>query len=434
MKISKFQIIMLAIFVIFLVAGVIAFASYKGSSSSSSLPSITIWGTFPKSAFDQYVSQINLTLPQQMSIQYMQESPSAFHNDFIAALARGQGPDAILIPADLLLPEEDKLTVIPYSALPERTFLDTYIQEVSIYLTQNGILGIPFAVDPLVMYWNRDMFNAAGIAKPPVYWDEFTALNKAITVKSQNGTVTRSAVAMGDFANVVNARELLGTLLLQTGNPVTSVSANGSVVSALSTSAAVDPTKAVDFFTQAVDPTNAEYSWNRSWPDSKSAFLSGTLATYFGFASEISDIRSKNPNLNFDVAPLPQLRSGGQAADYARLYGFSIVRSSAKANTVFQVVSTLVMPQYLVSFSSPTSLYLPSVDLGIIQSGSTDPYIAVFGRTALIARTWLDVDPSISTNILGSMIQAVTSGQKSVSQAVNDAGAQHNAALQNAMQ
>ena len=434
MKISKFQIIILAIFVIFTVAGVIAFAAYKGSSGSASLPSITVWGTFPKSAFDQYVSEINLTLQQQMSIQYVQESPSTFHNDFIAALARGQGPDAILIPADLLLPEEDKLTLIPYSALPERTFLDTYIQEASIYLTQNGILGIPFSVDPLVIYWDRDMMNAAGVAKPPVYWDDFTALNKAITIKSQNGTVTRSAVAMGDFTNVDNARELLGTLLLQTGNPVTSVSANGSVMSALSTSAAADPTKAVDFFTQAVDPTSAQYSWNRSWPDSKSAFLSGKLATYFGFASEISDIRAKNPNLNFDVAPLPQVRSGGQAADYARLYGFSIVRASPNANTVFQIVSTLVAPQYLAGFSSPTSLYLPSVNLAIIQSGSTDPYIAVFDRTALIARTWLDVGPYLSNQIFGNMVSAVTSGQKTVDQAVNDAGNQYNAALQQATQ
>ena len=433
MKISKFQIIILAIFVIFTVAGVIAFAAYKGSSGSSSLPSITVWGTFPKSAFDQYVSQINQTQAQSLAIQYVQESPATFHNDFIAALARGQGPDALLIPVDLLLPEEDKLTLIPYSALPN-SLTSTYIYASSIYLTQNGILGIPFAIDPLVMYWNRDTFNSAGIAKPPAYWDEFTGLNKGLTVKSQNGTVTRSAVAMGDFTNVDNAREILGTLLLQVGNPVT-VSANGSIVSALSSSAnQASPIPAISFFTRSVDPSNTDYSWNRSWPDSKSAFLSGTLATYFGFTSEISDIRGKNPNLNFDVAPLPQMRSGGQIADYARLYGFSIVRSSHYASAVFQDISTLVAPQYLAGFSSPTSLYLPSVNLSIIQSGSTDPYITTFNRAALIARTWLDVNPTISTNILGSMISAVTSGQKSADQAVNDAGAQYDAALQQAMQ
>ena len=431
MKISKFQIIILAIFVIFTVAGVIAFAAYKGSSGSSSLPTITVWGTFPKSAFDQYVSQINQTLSQSLAIQYVQESPSTFHNDFIAALARGQGPDAILVPVDMLLPEEDKLTLIPTSALPD-ALTRIYINESSLYLAQNGILGIPFSVDPLVMYWNRDAFNAAGIAKPPVYWDEFTGLNKILTVKSQNGTVSRSAVAMGDFTNVDNAREILGSLLLQLGNPVTTISANGSIASALSNSS--NATKAVGFFTQSVDPTNADYSWNRSWPDSKSAFLSGTLATYFGFTSEISDIRSKNPNLNFDVAPLPQMRSSGIAADYARLYGFSIVRASPYANVVFQIISTLVEPQYLVSLTSPTSLYLPSVNLSVIQAGSADPYIAVFDRAALIARAWLDVGPSVSNQIFGDMVSAVTSGQKSSDQAVRDAGAQYDAALRQAVQ
>ena len=434
MKISKFQLLVLAAFVIFIVAGVIAFSTYKGSSSGTTVVPITVWGTFPKSTFDQYVSQVSLTLPTGLSVHYVQESPSTFQGDFISALAKGQGPDAVLIPVDLLLPSEDKLTTIPYSALPQRTFLDTYIQEASVYLSQNGILGIPFAVDPLVMYWNRDMFNAAGVAKPPVYWDEFSSLNKAITVKTQDGTVTRSAVALGDFTNVDNAREIFGTILMQLGDPVTTVAANGTVTSGLATASRAAPIQAVDFFSQFVDPTNANYSWNRSWPDSKSAFLSGTLATYLGFASEIGDIRSKNPNLNFDVAPVPQARSGGQAADYAKLYGFSIVRSSPNQNAAYQDISTLVAPQYIANLSSASYLYLPSVNLSIIQSGSTDPYITIFDRTALIAKTWIDIDPSVSDQILGSMINAVTSGQKTDDQAVQDAGAQYNAALQQAVQ
>ncbi len=430
-KISKFQVIVLAIFVVFLVGGVIAFSTYKGGSSGTTLPSITVWGTFPKDAFDAYVSEINMTLPQQMTVHYVQETQASFRGDFVAALARGQGPDAILIPVDLLLPSEDKLITIPYATLPQRTFLDTYIQGADIYLTADGTIGLPFAVDPLVMYWDRDMFNTAGIAKPPVYWDEFTGLNKKITVKSQNGTVTRSAVALGDFTNVDNAREIFGTLLLQLGNPVTARSASGAVISALS-STAKDPLTALNFFAQFADPTNANYSWNRSWPDSKSAFLSGTLATYFGFASEISDIRAKNPNLNFDVAPMPQVRSGGQAADYARLYGFSLVRASPNVSGAYTIISTLIAPQYLAGLSK--TMYLPSVDLAVIQSGSTDPYIAVFNRVALTARTWLDTDPSVSSGILGSMVDSVTSGQSAPDQAIKDAGQRYDAALQQAVQ
>ncbi len=40
--------------------------------------------------------------------------------------------------------------------------------------------------------------------------------------------------------------------------------------------------------------------------DSKNMFLAGDLALYFGFASELDDLKNKNPNLNFDVTLFPQ--------------------------------------------------------------------------------------------------------------------------------
>ena len=41
-KISIFQIVVIALFVIFIIGGVAAFALYKGNSASASLPSITL--------------------------------------------------------------------------------------------------------------------------------------------------------------------------------------------------------------------------------------------------------------------------------------------------------------------------------------------------------------------------------------------------------
>lgn len=430
MKTTKFQIIVLIIFVVFIVAGVALFATFKGSNSSNILPPITIWGTFPKDKFDLYISKVNQTQQTPFSITYVEEKPDAFLHDFIAALARGSGPDVILVPSDVLLPSEDKLTVIPYSVFPQRTFMDTYIDEARVYLSPNGVLGIPFSVDPMVMYWNRDTFNAAGLPTPPKYWGDFTILNKKLTQKTSNGTITASAIALGDFSNVVNAREILGSLLLQTGNPVTQFDQYGAVASAISPSAAKSPVPAVTFFTQFVDPSNANYSWNHSWPDSKTAFIAGKLATYFGFASELFNIRAKNPNLNFDVAPFPQLKDGGVPAVYGKLYAFSLVKQSPNAQAAFQIISTITQPSYLVNLSN--DLYLPSVERVIIASGSTDPYITIFNNSALIARTWLDADPNTSRQIFGDMVQAVTSGQKQIYQAVSDASEQYQAVINQA--
>jgi len=432
MKISKFQIIVLAIFGIFIVAGVASFALYKGSNSSDSIPTVTIWGTFPSDTFNLYVAKINVSLSQPLTINYIQKSPDTFSQEFVAALARGIGPDGLLIPVDMLLPQYDKLVAIPFTALPQRTFIDSYIEEANIYLNSNGVIAIPFTVDPLVMYWNRDTFNAAGIAAYPKYWDEFTSLNQKLTLKDENGNIRKTAVALGDFSNVGNAREILGTLIMQSGNPVTMADKDGFIQSTLKTSAQISPAPAINFFTKFTNPSSPDYSWNRGMAPSKSAFLAGTLATYFGFTSELADIRAKNPNLNFDVAPLPQVRTGGTKAAYAKMNGFSIVRTSPNAGAVFRVISILTDPVNLSELNQ--TLYLPTVRRDVIARGSNDPYITIFNQAALIARTWLDADVQKSRDIFARMIQAITSGAKTDFQAIQDAGDEYDLILMQALQ
>lgn len=435
MKISKFQIITLAVFILFIIVGVAAFALYKGENSSTTIPTVTIWGTFPADTFNVYVSKINTNLSQPITVNYVQKRSDTFSQEFVAALARGTGPDGILIPVDMLLPQYDKLVAIPFTALSKRDFIDNYIEQANIYLNTDGILALPFTVDPLVMYWNRDTFNSAGIASYPKYWDEFTGLNQKLTQKDQNGNIRKSAIALGDFNNVTNAREIMGTFMMQLGNPVTKIDKDGSIQSTLKIAASVSPVPAIDFFTKFTNPSEPDYSWNRGMAPSKSSFLSGALATYFGFASELADIRLKNPNLNFDVAPLPQLpqiRNSNTKAAYARMNGFSIVRTSQKADAVFQVVSILTDPTNLSILNQ--TLYLPTVRRDVIAKGSNDPYITIFNQAALLSRTWLDADPTKSRDVFGRMIEAITSGAKTTQQALQDAGDEYDIILRQAMQ
>ena len=56
-------------------------------------------------------STINNTQAQMVTVNYVQKSPDSFSRDFVNALAIGQGPDAILISADLILPQKNKLTL-----------------------------------------------------------------------------------------------------------------------------------------------------------------------------------------------------------------------------------------------------------------------------------------------------------------------------------
>jgi ABC-type glycerol-3-phosphate transport system substrate-binding protein len=437
---SKFQIILTGIFVVCIIGGVIAFATYKGSSTDTKLPAITIWGTFPSEKFTQFVNNVSMASTQQLNITYTQISEANFDKTFIEALARGQGPDAVLLPQDMLHKHEDKVVMIPYSLLTQRTFLDTYIRQAELYLGKNGILALPFVVDPLVMYWNRDSFTNAGIASYPKYWDEFTDLNTKLTVKDVNSNIRKSAIAMGEFGNIFHAREILGTLLLQTGNPVTYRDPNSGessfLISAIGNTnyqGTKTSLPALNFFTQFSNPRDANYSWNRSLPNSKNFFLSGNLATYFGFASEINDIRAKNPNIDFDIAPIPQIRqkvnSSSNRATYGMMYGFSIVRSSKDVNSALTVLQILLNPKALSEMISLS--YLPPVRKDMISQGIDDPYLSIFYDSALISKGWLDTNKVESNRIFQSIVESVTSGRKTAVDALQNGSNEFNISLGN---
>ena len=199
---------------------------------------------------------------------------------------------------------------------------------------------------------------------------------------------------------------------MQYGNPVTYRNTSGAVSSALSDGIFLgleSSVPALNLFTQFSNPSGKNYSWNRSLPNTKSSFLSGTLATYFGFASEIKDIRQKNPNLDFDVTSIPQKINSGSRATFGSMYGFSIVRSSSNIATAFSVISSLVDKSSLDIMVNLT--YLPPVRRDMISLGSQDPYLSIFFDSALISRAWLDSNKIESNNIFQRMIESVTSGR-----------------------
>lgn len=430
---SKFQIILTAVFVLFIAIGVAVFATYKGSGSVATLPTITVWGTLPEGTVGQFLQIINRTQPTPITMNYREIRESDFNKTFIETLARGSGPDAIIIPQDMLYKQEDKLTPIPYTTLPERNFKDVFIRQAEQYLSPAGVLAVPFTIDPLVMYWNRDIFTNAGISSYPRFWDEIEGGVSKITLRDNNANVRRSIVALGEFQNVTHARELFGTLLMQAGNPVTKHDGNTAAIEsalgrATNFSGTPSTQAALSFFTQFSNPSDPAYSWNRSLPSSKSSFLSGKLATYFGYASELADIRAKNPNIDFDVAPMPQARKGTKRLTYGRMYGWSIVRSSQIPGPTYNVILALTSTDALKTWAELN--YLPSVRRDVIAQGSTDPYIASFNDSALIADGWLDPDASQTGSILQELVESVTSGRSLPYQAIDTANDRLNLLIQ----
>ena len=399
---SNFQIAITGVFIFFIIIGVVIFAGIKGSSSQNT-PTVVLWGIIPEALFNKFVSDVNSEQAVPLKISYVQKSPDTFHQDFVEALATGKGPDAIILPQDLILKEKDKLVAIPHTSFSQRDFKNTFIQEAELYLTDSGILALPFSVDPLVMYWNRDTLSGAGFARYPSTWDEVITLSNKVTNKDNALNIAQSGVALGEFRNITHAKEIILSLLAQAGNPTIGLSAN--------------PAQSVfNFYTQFSNPTKETYSWNRALPQSKNFFISGDLALYFGFASEITDIRAKNPQLNFDIAPIPQSKNATIKATFGTMYGFAFPRNSLNSNVAYNIFSTLTGQSALLKWTELT--YLPPVRRDMLVIKPSYPYLSIFYDSALIASGSLDPSASDTSSIFQSMVENIVSGKERINEAI----------------
>lgn len=419
---NRFKIILTSVFGFFILLGLLAFSTYKATNSANSSVDIAVWGTVDKTLFNNFLSKYKQDKNIEFKLTYTQKGLDTIDADLVEAIATGKAPDVILIPQELIKRYMDKVNYI--TSINERDFKDTYIQESEIYLHSSGIFALPFFVDPIVMYWNRDNFSSAGIANPPTKWSELPLLVGKLTTVDNNANIKKSLVSFGEYRNVDNAKALLSALMLQAGSAIVAPDPNGTLKSALyvksSTDIAIPAVSALTFYTDYSNPQKSVYSWNRSLPSAKQAFISEDLSTYFGFASEVQDLKDKNPNLNFDVAMIPQVVNANAKVTFGELYGFAFLKSSPNTSVAFNLISTLTGPDAVATFLQFANVAPARRDL--IATGTSDPAKTVFFNSALIAKGWIDPDATKTDQLFQTMVENISSGRMSVDDSVQTAG------------
>ncbi|MFA5888991.1 MAG: extracellular solute-binding protein [Candidatus Paceibacterota bacterium] len=417
---STFKIAVTTIFAISFVVGIILFALSKGGSSGQTA-NLVIWGTIPSETFDVAYQGSSLKTNKLIKITYIKKDSSTFNNDFIEALAEGVGPDIVLLRDDYIYKNRNKLFTIPYKNYTERNFRDTFIEGGEVFLNVDGVIALPFMVDPMVMYWNRDLFSNNAVSSPPQYWDQIYSLIEKTTRRDTDANILKSTIALGEWSNITNAKEIITMLLLQAGTPITS--RNGQeVISVLNSKfdyPVIPSQSAINFYTQFSNPTSPSYTWNRSLPSSFNLFLSGNLATYIGFASEIFSIQQKNSNLNFDVTYVPQIRDATRKTVFGRMHALAIVKQSKQIAGAYLAVNGLTEAVAIKELETLTNL--PPVRRDLLADKPTDTFRTVFYNSALISRLWIDPDSVGSEKVFRDMIELITSGQGRVSDALDQA-------------
>jgi hypothetical protein len=153
------------------------------------------------------------------------------------------------------------------------------------------------------------------------------------------------------------------------------------------------------------NPTNELYSWNSALPDDRSAFVGEKLVFYFGKGSEGMSLEAQNPNLNFDIAAVPQGGVDTVNRTYGTFYALSLLRSSSNksgALTVMQLLGSADKSKVVAD-----ALHMAPAQRSTLNAGSNDKYGRISYNATKVARGWLAPAPERVNQIFRQAVESV---------------------------
>lgn len=436
-----------------------------GSQNQGYSVNLEIWGIMDESSvYNEVISKYQDINPYVASIKYRKFSQDTYKQELLDALAAGQGPDIFLINNSWLPSFENKLEPAPTGLIGERDMIANFPDVVSADFVNGGkTYAVPLSVDSMQLYYNRDIFNSAGITVPPKTWQDFGNDVQALTKVDGVGNIVRSGAAMGTSQNISRPTDILSLLMLQNGAELPTkkgmlasidqgvVDKDGNVVQA--------GEQALGYYVQfakvstPLNASNPFYCWNNRQNNSVDAFASGNVAMVLGYSWQSNNIKSKNPKLNFGVAPVPQINPD-KPFSIANYWGYAVAKNKPSATTqqqgsvvvpVTEAVRTHEAWQFLkfltLKNSGKVTLYnamtknskdfsvdydpaleylkktqQPAARRDIIDLQKKDAVLGVFATGNLIAKSWYQADPDGVEKIFIEGIDSIGRGNTSVHQ------------------
>lgn len=259
-----------------------------------------MWGSPAEIETHQKVADAFMAEHPDIQIEIMSEPWSDYFTKVQTLWASG---DPEVIPDVLFLSP-----VINYAADGVLENLDPYIEKAGYDLedywpallqwaTYNGsVYGFPRDIGLEVTYYNKDIFDEAGLAYPEEgwTWDDLLAIADKLTVVEPNGRVSRYALGMEGGKYSLWVTQNRGTILDDMRNPSKCT---------LNEPAAEE---AIQFFADMMENNYAMRPANLSQAGGDAAvFQSGQVAMIIQNASRVSAFNQADMNYDVAVNPLP---------------------------------------------------------------------------------------------------------------------------------
>ena len=406
---------------------------------------LQFWGVFDDSdAFTPLIQKFNETYGK-VKITYRKETYADYEKDLVDALAAGRGPDIFMIENTWLPKHIDKISPIPetsiYSGEESMTikeFKDSFVDVAAqdfVFSKKDDkgnalpqrIYALPLFVDTLALYWNKDIFNSAGISAPPKTWDEFNQMVEKLTKKDESNNILLSGASMGTVKNINRGSDILMLLMLQTGAEMINAAGNEAIFdkTIISGNQTFQPgLNSLQFYTNFADPSKKSYTWNNNLDYSIDAFAEGKSAMMINYSFHTPTIRAKQPHLRFGIAPIPQPKDAQIDVSYPNYWGVTVSASSDANKQQYAWIFLKWLTQQPQAQQYLDKTKRPTARRDLIDYQQSNLELGVYAKQSLEARSWYEVDNLAIDAIFDDMINSVNNGKLDASQAVSQAASQ----------
>jgi multiple sugar transport system substrate-binding protein len=207
------------------------------------------------------------------------------------------------------------------------------------------------------MYYNKSMFREAGLGGPPTTFAELTDAARKLTKFDGTGKMVRSGISLRLSGQGSGVAEKFEYVLEPAGGSLVVKAPGGKWRNGYDNAAG---RAALQFYVDAVqkykiDDPKVQHDAN--------AFIAGNTAMLFREPWVTSELKQKNPTLEYGVAPIPRWREGGPYKMLSQPWGIYVNGKSSNKDVAWDFLRFLTNRDNAFRLTAMTGLLTARQDV-----------------------------------------------------------------------
>lgn len=385
---------------------------------------LVYWGLWEPSSVMQPLIDEYEANHKGITILYSQQTYTSYESRLYTRLQQSStssepAPDIFRIHNTWIPKYYKYLYPLPSSVMTKTTYASTFYPTATQDFTakDGNIYAMPFEIDGLVVFYNKQLLAAAGVTTPPTDWDSFVDLTHKLTKKDSTGKITQAGLAIGTSKNVSHAAEILSFLMLEQGVDIIN---DARTTVTLSTTTAKN---VMNTYTSFAKGDNAV--WNSSLGTDLNMFFQGKLAMMIAPSWRAFEIIQSAPAIEFGTATLPQLAANEQPIYYSTYWAEAVSKNSSNPTAAWDFVAFLAQKEQqkelysnaakLRAFGEPYSLVSLNSEL------KSQPYLSSIAESAPKMTSWQMGDESFVKATLNEAITSIVEDNADIQSTLKNA-------------